>query len=524
MWTDIKLVASGLMLRCLQTSDVSSKYLEWLNDPEINRFLEIRHSPPKSTEELCEYIESIKSSPDNIIFGIFLEIDGRHIGNIKLGPINKLHKRADIGILFGERGEWGKGYATEAIKLISHFAFEELSLLRLTAGCYEENVGSLRAFQKAGFILEATLPNHWKLENGKSTSEHLLGLDSPLMRNQKRQHNIGSVDKIIFIGGGKLMLESIQIAQNMGFITDAFLAERHASEMIDSHYTLQDKLIEIKLPFKILNNVNQINELMINNHSKGCFALCFGPAWIFPNEIIEKFNAGMYNYNGIPLPKYLGGAHYTWQILNNFRRTGSHIQKITSDVDRGELLMSSENELPSNVKLPVDYFLENKKFGLDFIKKFLIRVRDNDVFNLTDFSTINKNRLYFPRLITKENGWIDWSWSGIDILYFCNAFSFPYSGASTFYKDARIFLLKLEHHLDDEHQRFHPFCSGLIIHVEPTYFCVAVSDGILKITSWKFDGDKENILIKEGDRLHTDMNTLKHAKLYRPKISGHLIN
>jgi len=524
MWFDGKLSSSSLILRCLDASDASNRYLTWLHDRQVNRYLEIRHAPPDSIENLRKFIEDIKSSVDSIIFGIYLEIDGRHIGNIKLGPINKIHKRAEIGIIFGEREEWGKGYATEAIKLLSHFAFAELSLLRLTAGCYEENVGSLRAFQKAGFKLEATLPNHWKLENGKSTSEHLLGLDSPLMRNQKREINIGPIDKIIFIGGGKLMLESIQIAQNMGFKTDAFLAERHASEIIDSHFTLQDKLIEIKLPFKILKNVNQINEIMINEHSKSCFAFCFGPAWIFPNEIIKKFNAGMYNYNGIPLPKYLGGAHYTWQILNNYRRTGSHIQKITSDVDRGELLMSSENELPSNVKLPVDYFLENEKIGLEFIKKFLIRVRDDDAFNVTDFSTINKNRLYFPRLITKENGWIDWSWSGIDILYFCNAFSFPYSGASTFYKDAKIFLLKIEHFLDNEHQRFHPFCSGLIIQVEPSYFCVAVSDGILKITSWKFDGDKENILLKEGDRLHTDMNTLEYSKLHRPKISGHLKN
>ena len=64
----------------------------------------------------------------------------------------------------------------------------------------------------------------------------------------------------------------------------------------------------------------------------------FWAAWIFSDKIIELFNQNIFNYNGIPVPLYLGGAHFTWQILNQSRRGGAFIQRITSDVDRGSVV------------------------------------------------------------------------------------------------------------------------------------------------------------------------------------------
>ena len=52
----------------------------------------------------------------NFEFG-WSERDGRHIGNIKIGPVHSYHRRARIGLLIGEKEFWNRGYATEAIKL-----------------------------------------------------------------------------------------------------------------------------------------------------------------------------------------------------------------------------------------------------------------------------------------------------------------------------------------------------------------------------------------------------------------------
>jgi RimJ/RimL family protein N-acetyltransferase len=153
MWINDRLHAGDIELRCLQEDEVGDVYLGWLNDPLVNRFLEVRLAPPKSVPELRQFIREINTSPDELLLGIFSHGGRRHIGNIKLGSINWYHRRAEIGIFLGEREEWGKGFATTAIRLLSDFAEQKLDLQRLVAGCYSGNDSSLRAFKKSGLIL-----------------------------------------------------------------------------------------------------------------------------------------------------------------------------------------------------------------------------------------------------------------------------------------------------------------------------------------------------------------------------------
>ena len=96
----------------------------------------------------------------------------------------------------------------------------------------------------------------------------------------------------------------------------------------------------------------------------------FWPAWIFSDKIIELFNQNIFNYNGIPVPLYLGGAHL-WQILNQSRRGGAFIQRITSDVDRGSVVACEEYNLPETCVTPFDYQHYNDNISLKFIKAFI---------------------------------------------------------------------------------------------------------------------------------------------------------
>ena len=98
----------------------------------------------------------------------------RHIGNIKLGPISWKHKNAEIGIIIGEKDCWGKGYARQAIELLSEYAFSKLKLHKLTAGCYANNIGSVKAFEKAGFVQEGRKISQYLCE-GKYVDGVLLG-------------------------------------------------------------------------------------------------------------------------------------------------------------------------------------------------------------------------------------------------------------------------------------------------------------------------------------------------------------
>jgi len=92
-----------------------------------------------------------------MLLGMFLREAGTHIGNIKLGTIDNHHCTSELGFVIGESPAWGLGFATEAISCISQWAFSELHLPKLTAGCYEQNIGSKRALEKSGFVQEAVL-------------------------------------------------------------------------------------------------------------------------------------------------------------------------------------------------------------------------------------------------------------------------------------------------------------------------------------------------------------------------------
>lgn len=182
MKLETPLVGEHLLLRNLDAEHATARYLSWLSDAEVTRHLEIRFALPGSVDDLAQFIASCNASGDTLMLGMFLRRDGRHIGNIKLGPINRHHGTAEIGLLIGERDEWGKGHARAGIELISGYAFNGLGLAKLTAGCYAGNEGSRRAFLNAGFAEEGRRVSQW-LAEGQRLDGILLGKVNPALQS-----------------------------------------------------------------------------------------------------------------------------------------------------------------------------------------------------------------------------------------------------------------------------------------------------------------------------------------------------
>lgn len=142
-----------IYLREIRLSDATARYCSWLNDPKVNSYLCCRFQK-WTVPKLKRYIEAIKNDRANFFWVIYRKDNNTHIGNIKLRAVNANYKHGDIGVIIGERTCWGRGFATEAIKLVKDYAFKTLRLHKLTAGSYSNNLGSIRAFQKAGFSIE----------------------------------------------------------------------------------------------------------------------------------------------------------------------------------------------------------------------------------------------------------------------------------------------------------------------------------------------------------------------------------
>lgn len=161
----------NIFLRPIQQSDSSGPYLNWLNDPVINQYLESRFVS-WTTEMLSSYIANLVNNNSEFLFAICTTESKKHIGNIKLGPVNWNHRFADVGIIIGDKGQWGKGRASEAIKTICGYGFDELKLNKITAGCYGDNQGSVKAFIRVGFQQEGILRK--KFFSSAGFQDHIL--------------------------------------------------------------------------------------------------------------------------------------------------------------------------------------------------------------------------------------------------------------------------------------------------------------------------------------------------------------
>ena len=155
----IKVFGQRIFLKPLTSEFISEDYIRWMQDENILQFLTGRDKS-YNVDELERYVAQMEKSPHDWLFGIFLKEGDKHIGNIKIGNANFLHRFGDIGLIIGNKDCWGKGYGTEAITLATEYAFNQVNLNKLLAGMIVDNVGSYKAFMKAGYREAGRLKSH----------------------------------------------------------------------------------------------------------------------------------------------------------------------------------------------------------------------------------------------------------------------------------------------------------------------------------------------------------------------------
>ena len=110
--------------------------------------------------------ENNKECTTHFTFAVELNAGDQIIGliGINLGKIK--YKNAEVWFKF-HKDYWHKGYATESLKKVLRFGFDELNLHRIEAGCAVGNIGSIHVLEKTGMTREAhtrkllPLPSGW---------------------------------------------------------------------------------------------------------------------------------------------------------------------------------------------------------------------------------------------------------------------------------------------------------------------------------------------------------------------------
>jgi ribosomal-protein-alanine N-acetyltransferase len=154
--SDAFLPGKGLYLRPLRLTDADGPWPSWLNDQAVTQFMSAG-TWPITREDQIAYFQSTVGARHTLVLAICLAEDGRHVGNVALNSIDFINRRAELGILIGDRKAHGQGIGAQAIKLLSGHAFDRLNLHKVWARVEEGNTSAFKAFVAAGFEHEATL-------------------------------------------------------------------------------------------------------------------------------------------------------------------------------------------------------------------------------------------------------------------------------------------------------------------------------------------------------------------------------
>jgi len=147
-----------IVLRPLKISD-AERFCQWLDDPEVTKFLSIYDLPKPTVKEEKVWIRS--SRKDKKSFRLAIDtIEGQHIGSTSLHNIDKFDQRAEFGIMIGDKKYWGQGCGSEVCKLMVDYGFKKMKLHRIHLTYIAYNIRGRKAYEKVGFKFEGRLRDH----------------------------------------------------------------------------------------------------------------------------------------------------------------------------------------------------------------------------------------------------------------------------------------------------------------------------------------------------------------------------
>jgi len=170
----INVETERLILRNLELSDVSQDYANWLNDPEINKYLSCANRF-QTVESCLAYVQSYQQRNDMALIGMFLKENGLHIGNLTFSSIDWQAKSVAIGVSIGKKEYMSKGLASESLSALVTYCFDQMQATRLWAGINVNNTACCNLYKRCGFEIETVLPKSDNI-NGELQDAYVVSL------------------------------------------------------------------------------------------------------------------------------------------------------------------------------------------------------------------------------------------------------------------------------------------------------------------------------------------------------------
>lgn len=156
---DFPLRGKKIQVRPFIKSDISTKYISWLNDNKILKYSNQRFIS-HDFKSAIKYFNDFKCGP-NIFLTIENFDDFQFVGTMSL-HVQPFHRTVDVGILCGEQGN---GFGKEAWCLVIRWLIEVCSVRKVTAGCLSCNHAMIHLMESSGMHHEGTRIAHELVDN-----------------------------------------------------------------------------------------------------------------------------------------------------------------------------------------------------------------------------------------------------------------------------------------------------------------------------------------------------------------------
>lgn len=130
--------------------DLIPFYQRWINDFGV---LRSRGRPPRATtlEAAGRDYDDLATTDARHTFTVYDRATWRPIGDAGLHGFDQRHRSAFLFITIGEAAYRGKGYGTEATRLVLDYAFTALGFHSVKLEVAEFNLAGINAYRRAGF-------------------------------------------------------------------------------------------------------------------------------------------------------------------------------------------------------------------------------------------------------------------------------------------------------------------------------------------------------------------------------------
>lgn len=161
-------------LRALRAEDAEGAWANWLNDPDVRRYL-FRGVFPPTVEEQRAFFASVVQSRSDLVLGIVSAGQDELVGVVGLHRIDWINRSAEFGIVIGDRSAWRKGIGSEATRLVVRHGLRVLNLHRIWLGVLADHSAAIAVYERVGFRREGRLRDEL-LRDGSYHDKLIMGL------------------------------------------------------------------------------------------------------------------------------------------------------------------------------------------------------------------------------------------------------------------------------------------------------------------------------------------------------------